>query len=394
MPETTRERATPSVPEPTAPDSGATAGTTTAAVHTTTAGSATGEPPVLDLLSWTCPAQLRDQPRVVMGHGGGGAMSAELVEHVFAPAFGGPVLAQLGDAAAVSLGGARLAFSTDSFVVRPLFFPGGCIGDLAVNGTVNDLAMSGARAAYLSCGFILEEGVEMPVLARIAQAMGAAARAAGVEVATGDTKVVEAGHGDGVYINTAGIGLIPAGVDLRPDRVVPGDVVIVSGPVGVHGVAIMSVREGLEFGVSIESDCAPLGGLVDAMLAVTPDLHVLRDPTRGGLAASLNEIAAASGTGVVVQERAVPVPAEVANACAILGLDPWYVANEGKLVAFVPREHAEAVLAAMRAHPLGAGACVIGEAVADHPGMVVARTGLGGTRVVDLPIGEQLPRIC
>lgn len=292
MPETTRERATPSVPEPSAPDSGATAGTTTAAVNTTTADTgttadtATGEPPVLDLLSWTCPAPLRDQPRVVMGHGGGGAMSAELVEHVFAPAFGGPVLAQLGDAAAVSLGGARLAFSTDSFVVRPLFFPGGCIGDLAVNGTVNDLAMSGARAAYLSCGFILEEGVEMPVLARIARAMGAAARAAGVEVATGDTKVVEAGHGDGVYINTAGIGLIPAGVDLRPDRVVPGDVVIVSGPVGVHGVAIMSVREGLEFGVSIESDCAPLGGLVDAMLAVTPDLHVLRDPTRGGLAAS------------------------------------------------------------------------------------------------------------
>ncbi|MEV5974711.1 hydrogenase expression/formation protein HypE [Streptomyces sp. NPDC051921] len=346
------------------------------------------------MLAWTCPAPLRDQPRVVMGHGGGGALSAELVEQVFAPAFGGPALSTTTDAAALELGGARLAFSTDSFVVRPLFFPGGSIGDLAVNGTVNDLAMSGARAAYLSCGFILEEGVETDVVARVANALGAAARAADVQVVTGDTKVVEAGHGDGIYINTSGIGLIPAGVDLRPARVVPGDVVIVSGPVGVHGVAIMSVREGLEFGVEIESDCAALGGLVDAMLAVTPDLHVLRDPTRGGLAASLNEIAAASGTGVVVQERAVPVPDPVANACAILGLDPMYVANEGKLVAFVPRERAESVLAAMRAHPLGAGATVIGEAVAEHPGMVVARTGLGGTRVVDMPLGEQLPRIC
>ncbi|MGR8012056.1 hydrogenase expression/formation protein HypE [Streptomyces hypolithicus] len=350
--------------------------------------------PVVDLMAWTCPAPLRDQPRVVMGHGGGGAMSAELVEHIFAPAYGGQALAQLGDAAAVTVGGARLAFSTDSFVVRPLFFPGGSIGDLAVNGTVNDLAMSGARAAYLSCGFILEEGVEVEVVAKVAQALGAAARAAGVEVATGDTKVVEAGHGDGIYINTAGIGLIPDGVDLRPQRVVPGDVVIVSGEIGVHGVAIMSVREGLEFGVEIESDCAALGGLVDTMLAVTPDLHVLRDPTRGGLAAALNEIAAASGTGVVIEERKVPVPQAVANACAILGLDPMYVANEGKLVAFVPRAEADAVLAAMRAHPLGAHATVIGEAVEAHPGMVVARTGLGGTRVVDLPIGEQLPRIC
>ncbi|MET7515676.1 hydrogenase expression/formation protein HypE [Streptomyces sp. NPDC005480] len=329
-----------------------------------------------------------------MGHGGGGALSAELVQHIFAPAFGGETLSQLGDSAAVSLGGVQMAFSTDSYVVRPLFFPGGSIGDLAVNGTVNDLAMSGARAAYLSCGFILEEGVEMSVVARVAETLGTAARRAGVEVVTGDTKVVESGHGDGVFINTAGIGLIPSGVDIRPQRVVPGDVVIVSGDIGVHGVAIMSVREGLEFGVEIESDCAALGGLVDCMLAVTPDLHVLRDPTRGGLAAALNEIAVASGAGVVIRERDVPVPPAVANACAILGLDPLYVANEGKLVAFVPREHADAVLDAMRAHPLGVNARVIGEAVAEHPGMVVARTGLGGTRVVDLPIGEQLPRIC
>lgn len=347
-----------------------------------------------DLLGWSCPLPLRDHPRVVMGHGGGGVLSAELVANLFAPAFGGPVLAGLADSAVVELGGARLAFSTDSYVVRPLFFPGGSIGDLAVNGTVNDLAMSGAQAAYLSCGFILEEGVETAVVAHVAQALGAAARAAGVEVVTGDTKVVEAGHGDGVYLNTAGIGLVPAGVDIRPQRAAPGDVVIVSGEIGLHGVAIMSVREGLEFGVEIESDCAALGGLVAAMLAVTPDLHVLRDPTRGGLAAALGEIAEAARVGVVVNERAVPVPAQVANACAILGLDPFYVANEGKLVAFVPREHADAVLAAMRAHPLGARSAVIGECVVDHPGMVVCRTPFGGTRVIDLPMGEQLPRIC
>ncbi|ANW21429.1 hydrogenase expression/formation protein HypE [Streptomyces clavuligerus] len=349
----------------------------------------------VDPSGWTCPLPLRDHPRVVMGHGGGGALSAELVENVFLPAFGdGPVLAALGDSAVLDPGGARIAFSTDSFVVRPLFFPGGSIGDLAVNGTVNDLAMSGARAAWLSCAAILEEGVETALVARVAEAMGTAARRAGVQVVTGDTKVVEAGHGDGVYLNTAGIGLIPPGVDIRPQRARPGDTVLVSGEIGLHGVAIMSVREGLEFGVEIESDCAALGTLVDAMLAVTPDLHVLRDPTRGGLAASLHEIASAAGVGVTLQESAVPVPPPVANACAVLGLDPFYVANEGKLVAFVPREHTDAVLAAMRAHPLGAAAAVIGECVADHPGMVVARTAFGGTRVVDLPIGEQLPRIC
>ncbi|WP_145911336.1 hydrogenase expression/formation protein HypE [Kitasatospora viridis] len=329
-----------------------------------------------------------------MGHGGGGTLSSELVEHVFAPAFGSPELSGFPDSAVLRLGGARLAFSTDSFVVRPLFFPGGSIGDLAVNGTVNDLAMSGAVPAFLSCAFLLEEGVELETVARVAEAIGAAARAAGVRVATGDTKVVESGHGDGVYVNTAGIGLVPDGVDIRPDRAVPGDVVIVSGPIGLHGVAVMSVREGLEFGVRIESDCAPLGGLVAAMLAVTPDLHVLRDPTRGGVAAALNEIAASSSVGVLLQERALPVPPEVANACALLGLDPLYVANEGKLVAFVPREHADAVLAAMLAHPLGAGARIIGECVDAHPGMVVARTAFGATRVVDRPLGEQLPRIC
>ncbi|MBO8197022.1 hydrogenase expression/formation protein HypE [Streptomyces smyrnaeus] len=343
---------------------------------------------------WSCPAPLRGRERIVLGHGGGGALSAELMEHVFAPAYGGRALSTLADSAALEVDGARLAFSTDSFVVRPLFFPGGSIGDLAVNGTVNDLAMSGARPAYLSCGFILEEGVELDVVARVAEAVGAAARTAGVEIATGDTKVVEAGRGDGVYLNTAGIGVIPHGVDIRPRRAAPGDVVIVSGAIGVHGVAVLSRREGLEFEAAVESDCAALGSLVADMLAVTRDLHVLRDPTRGGVAAALNEIATAASVGVVLQERAIPVPEQVASACSMLGLDPMYVANEGKLLAFVPRTEADAVLAAMRAHPLGAEAAVIGECVTDHPGMVVARTGLGGTRVVDLPLGEQLPRIC
>ncbi|MFR9796524.1 hydrogenase expression/formation protein HypE [Streptomyces sp. MS06] len=356
--------------------------------------AATADAPPVDPSAWTCPAPLRDQPVVVMGHGGGGALSAELVDDVFAPAYGNPVLSALADSAVIRLGGTRLAFSTDSHVVRPLFFPGGSIGDLAVNGTVNDLAMSGAVPAYLSAAFVLEEGVDLDVVERVAHALGAAARAADVTVATGDTKVVEAGHGDGVYLTTSGVGLVPDGVDIRPQRARPGDAVLVSGPIGLHGVAVMSVREGIEFGVEIASDTAPLAGLVAAMLQVTNDVHVLRDPTRGGLATSLNEIARASGTGVRLSERAVPVPDAVRNACGFLGLDPLYVANEGRLVAFVPEQHAEAVLAAMRAHPQGAGAARIGECVAEHPGTVVVSTGLGGTRVVDLPLGEQLPRIC
>jgi hydrogenase expression/formation protein HypE len=362
----------------------------------------------LDFDSWSCPVPLRSFPSIVMGHGGGGALSAELIDHLFVPALigsgpGGRQLMAMGDSAVFELGGARLAFSTDSYVVRPMFFPGGSIGDLAVNGTVNDLAMSGAEPAFLSCGFILEEGTPLEVVGRVAQAMGRAAERAGVTIATGDTKVVDSGHGDGIYVNTAGVGLVPAGVDVRPQRARPGDVVIVSGDIGVHGVAILSVREGLEFGTEVRTDSAPLNGLVAAMLRATAgatdapvptDLHVLRDPTRGGLAATLNEIAKSSGVGVQVVERSVPVPEAVRNACGFLGLDPWYVANEGKLVAFVAREDADAVLAAMQAHPYGAGAAVIGECVEDHAGMVVARTGLGGTRVVDLPLGEQLPRIC
>lgn len=348
----------------------------------------------LDFEGWVCPAPLRDYPTVVMGHGGGGKLSSELVENLFLPAFRSPTLEQLGDSAVVEAGEARLAFSTDSFVVRPLFFPGGNIGELAVNGTVNDIAMSGAQPLYLSAGFILEEGMPIKQLAAIAESMGRAARSAGVALVTGDTKVVDKGHGDGVYITTSGFGLIPAGLRIGPDQARPGDVVIVSGDIGVHGMAILSVREGLEFGAPLTSDCAPLNGLVAAMLARTRAIHALRDPTRGGVASALNEIAAASKVGVRIVEGQLPIPAEVRAACEILGMDPLYVANEGKLVAFVARDAAEGLLDAMRAHPLGAGATIIGEAVAEHPGMVVARTGIGGTRVVDTQVGEQLPRIC
>jgi hydrogenase expression/formation protein HypE len=352
------------------------------------------ERPTIDMDSWTCPVPLRDSPTVVMGHGGGGALSAELVEHLFLPAFGDAAQAEMGDSAVLDVGPGRLAFSTDSFVVKPLFFPGGSIGDLAVNGTVNDLAMSGARPLFLSSAFILEEGTPLSDIGRVAAAMGAAASVAGVRLVTGDTKVVDSGHGDGIYVNTAGVGVLDDGVDIRPIRAAVGDVVIVSGPIGVHGVAVLSCREGLQFGTTIESDCAALNGLVAAMLATGADVHVLRDPTRGGVAASLNEIARAARVGIELVERDLPVPEGVANACSLLGLDPLYVANEGKLIAFVPAAEAEQVLAAMQAHELGKEAVAIGRCVETHPGMVVAKTGLGGTRVVDLPLGEQLPRIC
>lgn len=351
-------------------------------------------PATIDMDGWVCPMPLRDAPNIVMGHGGGGAMSGELIEHLFLPAFGAAADAEMGDSAVVAVGDNRLAFSTDSFVVKPIVFPGGTIGELAVNGTVNDLAMAGARPLVLSTAFILEEGTPLAEIARVAQAAGTAALGAGVALVTGDTKVVDAGHGDGIFINTTGIGLIDPGVDIRPQRVRPGDVVLVSGEIGVHGIAVMSCREGLEFGTTVSSDTAPLHGLVAAMLAPGADVHMMRDPTRGGVAATLNEIARAANVGVTLEETQLPVPPAVRDACGLLGLDPMYVANEGKLIAFVAPRDADRVLAAMRAHPLGARAEVIGACVEEHPGMVVARTSLGGTRVVDLPAGEQLPRIC
>lgn len=352
-------------------------------------------PEPIDVEGWSCPLPLRGQDRVVIGHGGGGKLSAELIENVFLPAFATSAEVELHDSAMLDVRAFdRLAFSTDSYVVRPLFFPGGCIGDLAINGTVNDIAMSGATPIALSAGFILEEGLPMNVLGRIAEEMGAAARRADVRVVTGDTKVVDAGLADGLYVNTAGVGVIPDGVDIRPSRARAGDVVIVSGPIGMHGVAVMSQREGLEFGTEILSDSAPLHGLVAAMLAASTDLHVLRDPTRGGVAASLCEIAAGAHLGIEFEETRMPVPASVAAACSFLGLDAISIANEGKLIAVVPPEIVDDVMSAMHDHEDGREAVVIGRMVDEHPGVVVARTALGASRVVDLPLGEQLPRIC
>ncbi len=353
----------------------------------------------LNLSGWTCPLPLRNYPTVVMGHGSGGKMMADLIRHLFLPLFKNDLLGQLGDSTVLEFPTGdgeplRLAFTTDTFVVSPLVFPGGDIGELAVHGTVNDLAMSGARPLFLSAGFILEEGLPMDLLGQLATSVAEACKAAGVQLVTGDTKVVNKGHGDGLYINTSGLGLIPPGVRVAPQRVQPGDAVIVSGTMGDHGMAIMSVREGLAFEAPIISDTAPLNGLVEAMLGATPDIHCLRDATRGGLAAVLNEVAGAAQVGIEFTERSVPVQPAVQAACEMLGLDPLYVANEGKLVAFVPDEAADAVLEAMQAHPLGRAAARIGMAVGAHPGLVVARTGIGGSRVVDLPPGELLPRIC
>ncbi len=341
-----------------------------------------------------CPVPLRDYPEVVLGHGSGGQLTQELIAHLFVPAFGSPELEQLGDAAVLSLAGGQVALATDSFVVQPLFFPGGDIGQLAVHGTINDLAMMGAEPVALSAAFILEEGFSMETLARVVQSMARAAKAAGVSIVTGDTKVVQRGHGDGCYITTTGLGLVRSRVPPAPQRVVPGDAVLLSGTVADHGMAVMSVRQGLEFEAPIRSDTAPLHELVAAMFQACPEIHALRDPTRGGLAAALNEIAQAAGVGIQIDDQAVPVDPVVASACEMLGLDPLAVANEGKLVAFVPQEYASRVLEAMRNHPLGRRAALIGHAVADHPGTVVARTAVGATRVITTQLGEALPRIC
>ncbi|MBY0502436.1 MAG: hydrogenase expression/formation protein HypE [Bryobacteraceae bacterium] len=328
-----------------------------------------------------------------MGHGGGGRLSADLVEHLILPAFGGQSAGALGDSTVVPPIAGRLAISTDSYVVRPLFFPGGSIGELAVNGTINDLAMSGARPLYLTAGFILEEGFPLATLAEVARRMGEAARQAGVRIVAGDTKVVGKGQADGLFINTAGIGELRPGVDIGPCQARPGDVVLVSGTMGDHGMAILCAREDLEFDGQLESDCAALHELTEVMLDAGT-IHVLRDPTRGGLAASLNEIARSSQVGIVLDEARVPIGEKVQSACELLGLDPLHVANEGKLVAVLAAESADAVLAAMRRHPLGRHAARIGSVTGQHPGVLAAKTSIGGTRVIPMPLGEQLPRIC
>lgn len=332
--------------------------------------------------------------KILLDHGSGGKISHDFVAQTLVPLFDNPILNQLHDGAVLSMGGTRLAFSTDSFVVDPIFFPGGDIGDLAVNGTVNDLAMCGARPRYLSAGFIVEEGFSMSDLTQIIKSMKTAAVAAGVDIVTGDTKVVQKGAADKIFINTAGIGEISESVEICGDKARPGDRILLSGTLADHGMTILNERENLSFQSTVKSDTAPLNHLVAKMLSVCTDIHVLRDPTRGGLGTALNEIAESSQVGVRINEAAIPVKKEVAGMCELLGIDPLYVANEGKLFAVVPGEEAKAVLECMKDDPLGADAAIIGEVVADHPGSVYMKTGIGGTRIVQMLAGDQLPRIC
>jgi hydrogenase expression/formation protein HypE len=346
-----------------------------------------------DQFTLSCPLPVTRHRNVVIGHGSGGRLTSQLIAEMFVPAFDNEVLRRMDDQAVLEVAGSRIAFTTDSFVVTPVFFPGGDIGHLAVNGTVNDLAMSGATPLYLSAAFIIEEGFAMEDLSRIVASMSQAAGAAGVSIVTGDTKVVNKGCADKIFVTTTGIGLVPATVNISAANARPGDRIILSGTIGDHGMAVMSKREGLEFEGVILSDTMALHRLVAAMLQAG-EIHVLRDPTRGGLATSLCEIAVTSKTGIQVDARAIPVREAVKGACEILGLDPMFVANEGKLVAFVAPETADAVLRAMQSTREGRDAVIIGRVTDDHPGMATVTTEIGGTRVLDLPFNEQLPRIC
>ncbi len=342
----------------------------------------------------SCPVPISDYKNVLLAHGGGGRLSHQIIQKMFVSQFHNEFLDQSHDSAIIPIKGSRLAFTTDSYVVNPIFFPGGDIGMLAVNGTVNDLAMCGATPLYLSAAFIIEEGLSMDDLWRVVLSMQEAARRAGVMLVTGDTKVVDKGKGDKIFITTSGIGTIENGIDINPKNARLGDKIIVSGNIGVHGIAIMSVREGLEFETKIESDCAPLNDLVQNMFKASQQIHVLRDPTRGGIASALNEIAESANVGMLIHEEKIPIDESVSGACEILGFDPLYVANEGKLLAFVSPEDADKVLAVMRSHPLGKDAVIIGEVTNEHPRTVFMKSRIGGTRVVDMLSGEQLPRIC
>jgi hydrogenase expression/formation protein HypE len=346
------------------------------------------------LSGFACPPRHGAPTTVQLAHGGGGRRTRELVEDLFLPAFDNPMLAARHDSAVVDVPGARLAITTDSYVVSPLFFPGGDIGTLAVCGTVNDLAMAGARPLYLTAGFILEEGLPLDDLGRVVASMRAAARAAGVTLVAGDIKVVDRGKGDGMFINTAGVGVVGAGIDIGPRRVRPGDAIVLSGDLGRHGVAIMSVREGLRFETAITSDCAPVAAAVEGLLAAGIEIHCLRDLTRGGLATALNEIALDGGVSITVDETRIPVTPAVVAACEILGLDPLYVANEGRFIAIVPEAYAARAIEALRASAVSAGATRIGTVEATAAGRVSLRGALGVPRVLDLLTGEQLPRIC
>ncbi len=342
----------------------------------------------------SCPVPLMDHDTIQLAHGAGGLLSAELIDKFIMPRFASPELEMLEDQAVLDLPPGRVAFSTDTFVVSPIFFPGGDIGDLAINGTVNDVAMSGADPVALSVGFVLEEGLPLADFHRVLCSMEAAAARAGVRIVTGDTKVVGKGSCDGIFINTSGVGVIPEGVQLSAASLAAGDVVILSGTLADHGMAVMTVREGLSFQSTVASDTAALNGLVNTILAAGPGTKTLRDPTRGGAATTLNEFAKASKVGIKLDDGTIAVRPDVAGACEILGIDPLYVANEGKLIAVVPAAEAKAVLEAMHGHEHGREAVIIGRVVADHPGLVTIMTGLGAERIVDMPVGEQLPRIC
>lgn len=358
-----------------------------------------GDPAIVDpAVFGTCPIPQSLYDRVLLGHGSGGGLTNDLIRKVFVPAFDNRTLAAMEDQATVDVsgmaGGARVAMTTDSFVVKPIFFPGGDIGGLAVHGTVNDLAVGGATPLFLSAAFILEEGLPLEDLRRIVASMRQACDEAGVTLVTGDTKVVDRGKGDQVFITTSGIGVVAAGRSLSIRNARPGDRVLLSGTLGDHGIAIMSVREGIEFETVLESDSAALNGLTRLMLDACPSIRCMRDPTRGGLSSALNELADASSVGVRIRQAAIPIRPEVSGACEMLGLDPLYVANEGKLVAVAPADEADHLLAAMRSHPLGHDAAAIGEITDDHAGMVVMESLVGGERVVTMLAGEQLPRIC
>ena len=343
-------------------------------------------------------AKVRDTS-ITLAHGSGGKAMRELIDDIFVGSFDNPILTQLEDQARFDMTqlcqlGNQLAFTTDSYVVTPLFFPGCDIGTLAVNGTINDLAVSGAKPLYLSCSVILEEGLPVETLRRVAQSMKVAAHSAGVQIVTGDTKVVERGAADKLFINTSGIGIIPEGVSSSAYNLQPGDVVIINGYLGDHGAAILIARGELALETEIESDCQPLNGLVDAILKVCPEIHAMRDATRGGLATVLNEFALSSEVGIRLDEQSIPVREKVRSVCEILGLDPLYLANEGKLVVVVPRKDASSVLAAMRSHPAGLDACIVGEVISIPTGVVLLKTTFGTERLVDMLVGEQLPRIC
>jgi hydrogenase expression/formation protein HypE len=344
--------------------------------------------------AFVCPIPIEQYPNVLLAHGGGGRLTHQLIEKMFMPAFGNSMLGARHDGAVFDLPSGKLAFTTDSYVVRPLFFPGGDIGTLAVNGTVNDLAMCGARPLYLSAGFILEEGLPMDTLWRVVQSMKASAEHAGVQLVTGDTKVVDRGKGDGIFINTAGVGVVESRHAISPASVKPGDAIILSGDIGRHGIAIMAVREGLEFESTIESDCAALSGIVMDLISAGLEVHCLRDLTRGGLASALIEIAESASLQLGIEEAAIPMLEDVQGACEILGFDPLYVANEGRFICILPANEAQRALKRMQAHSLGAQACIIGTIKDGNPGLVTMRSRIGATRIVDMLSGEQLPRIC